>query len=325
MSPGMSLDQIDAALQDESVPLGADSFARRAEVLDQLDRHLSAADSELDPAVIAYYRRRVDRVLDQVAATAVSEGVVLWKLYSSGVLLKTPQVVVGIDLCEGPNEDMFGREQVPFGLTGLQRQRLADAVQYSFHTHHHYDHLSHALVQLMAARGAPIFVTEQHRRLWRDEPFAGQLRLLEPEAAPLAVGPLEVRAFYGHQGSDQCYAFHIATDSGVSIWTKGDVYNGDEHAGFLARLAGAGARMDLFVSSTWTKRGVDIIGETRRLFDPVFVPSHDWEFTHRRSGTAGQATQSHGHNRGVLADDGDRAVLLSWGESLHYAPARAGS
>lgn len=318
--PTMTLDEIGKALDREPASLSVDSFDRRARILEQLDQHLSVADSELSREVITYYRQRIDWALDQIESTEVTDSLILWKLYSSSVVIKTPGAIVGVDLCEGPNDDMYGRQQVPFCLTEAQRERLAALIGYSFHTHHHYDHLSHALVRDMAARGTPVFVTSQHRELWQDEPFAPLLHELEPEGEPVAVGPLQVRTFYGHQGSDACNAYLITTDSGVGVWVKGDVYDGDEHATFLQRLVSAGASVDLFVSSTWTKRGADIIEETRRLFDPVFVPTHGWEFTHRGQGESGPATQSYSHNGGVLAPNRGRAAILSWGEALHYSP-----
>ena len=316
-----ALDHIDTALVASPARLDASSFDLRLDILARLDQRLSRADSESDPEVIAYYRQRVDRVLDELEGSRVTEGVVLWKLYSSGFLVKTPLATIGVDLCEGPNEDMYGRERMPFRLTDAQRLRLADAVGYAFHTHHHYDHLSHALATRMAERGTPIFVTRQHARLWQDESFAGRLRVLEPEGESVAVGPLHVRAYHGRQGSDECHAFLIRTDSGVGIWTKGDIYDGDEYAGYLRHLAGTGEAMHLYVSSTWTKRGVDIIDETRRVFDPVFIPAHEWEFTHRTTGEAGVATQSYAINAAYFSEWKARAAILSWGDRLRFVPA----
>jgi hypothetical protein len=310
--------QIGADLDRAGVELSRESFAQRAEILARLDEYLLEADSEMDGDVIAYYRVRIDQVLDQVESEEVTSGVAIWKLYSSGFVIKTPLTILGVDICEGPNEDMFGKQEIPFRFTPEQRERLAGLVEYSFHTHHHYDHLSHPLVGQIAERGGKIFVTAQHRKLWKEEPFFDKLRLLDPEAEILEIGPLQVRVFHGHQGSDECNAYLITTDSQVNLWVKGDIFDGDEYAGFLERLKRDDAKIDLYLSTCWTKRGKNIVDETRRLFDPVFLPAHEWEFTHRSSGKPGKATQSYTEHCDLFSPGDGKAAILSWGDRMLF-------
>ena len=223
--PTMTLDEIGKALDREPASLSVDSFDRRARILEQLDQHLSVADSELSREVITYYRQRIDWALDQIESTEVTDSLILWKLYSSSVVIKTPGAIVGVDLCEGPNDDMYGRQQVPFCLTEAQRERLAALIGYSFHTHHHYDHLSHALVRDMAARGTPVFVTSQHRELWQDEPFAPLLHELEPEEV--------MRLFRGRPG------IGVKTISVVLLFCCGrDIFPVDTHVNRLCNRLG---------------------------------------------------------------------------------------
>jgi hypothetical protein len=52
--------------------------------------------------MVPFYRRRIDRCLDALESTRVEQGVHLFKLYSSSIILKSAQGTVSIDFCQGP-------------------------------------------------------------------------------------------------------------------------------------------------------------------------------------------------------------------------------
>lgn len=107
----MSWDEIHHAM--ESYPPSFESGDERQQIMKSLDRlicysvkHVDEEDRpKLKPwlqQMVPFYRRRIDRCLDALESTRVEEGVHLFKLYSSSIILKSAQGTVSIDFCQGP-------------------------------------------------------------------------------------------------------------------------------------------------------------------------------------------------------------------------------
>lgn len=312
-------------------PPSTKNFERRIDILKNLDKFLEIPNSEKNEDVIEYYRKMIDHALNQMEREEVKTGVTIWKLYSSSFIIKTPRVIFALDLCEGPNEDIYGKENIPFSFTPQQREKIARLVDYSFHTHHHYDHLSYQLVKELWRKKKKIIVTRQNKDCWKEEPFARDL-IVPDDKSLFKIGDLKVRVYYGWQHMNpeidndflkvQCNAYLISTDNNISILVKGDIFDGDEFSLYLKELKNSGAKIDLYLSSSYTAHGKDIIKETERLFDPFFIPAHEWEFTHRKIGKEGTATQSYSELCSIFRKRALRgkAIVLSWGERFHYNP-----
>ncbi|MCK4245068.1 MAG: MBL fold metallo-hydrolase, partial [Candidatus Omnitrophica bacterium] len=321
-------------------PPSLKNFKKRREILKTLDEFLKIPNSEKDEDVIGYYRKMIDHALDRIEREEVKIGLTIWKLYSSGFIIKTPKTTFALDLCEGPNKDIYGKENVPFSFTLQQREKIAKLVDYSFHTHHHYDHISYQMVKELWGQKKKIIVTQQNKDCWKKEPFAEDLTVPNDKAL-FKRGDLKARVYHGWQHMNpetddetrfyhflsepfevQCNAYLITTDNNISILVKGDIFDGDEFSLYLKELKKSGAKIDLYLSSTCTARGKDIIKETERLFDPFFIPAHEWEFTHRKPDEEGAATQSYSELCSMFGKSALRgkATVLSWGERLHYNP-----
>ena len=85
-----------------ATPATSGNHAERSPLLQALDAHLEQPNSEYADEVVEHYRLMVDKALDEVETTQVDEGVAIWKLYSSSIIVKTPKVVFALDLDEGP-------------------------------------------------------------------------------------------------------------------------------------------------------------------------------------------------------------------------------
>lgn len=320
-------DSITAAL-DAAKPAARMTEQREA-ALKSLDAWIARPGSERDPAVIGYYQAAVDRALDRLEREKIASGVRIFQLYSSSVIVQTPETVFSIDLDQGPNVDLSktpSEEGVAFRLTDAQVARIASLVRYAFFTHEHSDHVDYQLTKALLDARRTVVVTESNRSMWSREPWADRLTVLPQTVdAPAAVGPLKVRVLCDHQWNNAlhtrgtpCDAYVIETPGGVALMTKGDINCGLRLLGWLTLLKQRGQHVDVVVGSTLFWRGVSTLPEWNALFSPLWLPGHAWEFEHRKD------AQSKGNCAAYLdawmftrlAAGSENVQALSWGESI---------
>ena len=317
-------------------PVTATADDRRHSLLVSLDRILEQPDSERSDEVAAYYRGMVDHALAEIAAAKVDEGVLVWKLYSSAFVVKTPKAVFGIDLDEGPNSNSGNPDQVA-GLAGIklhmtakQRRALAKLVDVSFHTHRHHDHVNYQITEALVKEGKAVVVPEDIRSMWRDEPFVRKLTVLKPGAGHKhRVGELDVEVLGSRQWMSRdhrvecpCNAYLVTTDNGINILSKGDINDGEEILPWLRQIKARGEGIDLYVSSLFFWSGKDAFPQIQRMFDPFLIPGHEYEFTHRKPGEPGSGTGSYASlwRRFSRSIDRGKCAVLSWGEKFSHLP-----
>ena len=319
-----------------ATPATAAADDRRQALLVSLDGILEQPDSERSDEVAAYYRAMIDHALAEIAATKVDEGVVVWKLYSSALVVKTPKAVFGIDLDEGPNSNsgnpdkVAGLADIKLHMTAKQRTILAKLLDVSFHTHRHHDHVNYQITEALVAAGKMVVVPEDIRSMWRDEPFVSRLTVLTPGAGhkhrvgELGVEVLGSRQWMARDHSVECpcNAYLVTTDNGLNILFKGDINDGQEILPWLRKIEARGEGVDLYVSALFFAENKDAVTQIQRMFDPFIIPGHEYEFTHRKRGESGAGTGSYGSQwRGLRPSiDRGKCVVLSWGEKFQYVP-----
>jgi L-ascorbate metabolism protein UlaG (beta-lactamase superfamily) len=292
-----------------------------------LDAWIARPKSERDAAVIAYYQAAVDRALGMLEREKVASGVRIFQLYSSSVIVQTPETVFAVDLDQGPNRDLNktpSEEGVDFRMTDAQVARIASLVKYSFHTHAHSDHIDYQLTKALLNAKRTVIVTEDNKRAWAKQPWGNRLMVFgQTVDAPAAVGPLKVHVLCDHQWNNAahtsgmpCNAYVIETPGGVAVMTKGDINCGLQLYGWLSLLKQRGRHVDVVVGSTLFWRGVNTLSEWNRLFSPLWLPGHAWEFEHRSD------TEARGNCAAFLdawlftriASGSEKVQVLSWGE-----------
>jgi L-ascorbate metabolism protein UlaG (beta-lactamase superfamily) len=319
-----------------ATPATAQPDDRRQALLLSLDAILEQPDSERSDEVAAYYRATIDRALTEIAEAKVDEGVLIWKLYSSALVVKTPKAVFGIDLDEGPNSNsgnpdkVAGLADIKLHMTSKQRSILAKLVDVSFHTHRHHDHVNFQITEALVKAGKIVVVPEDIRSMWRDEPFVSRLTVLTPGAGRKhRVGELDVEVLGSrqwmvrdHSTECPCNAYLVSTDNGLNILFKGDINNAQEILPWLKQVKARGEGVNLYVSGLFFAESKGAVSQIQRMFDPFIIPGHEYEFTHRKHGDSGAATGSYGSLwRGLRPSiDRGKCVILSWGEKFQYVP-----
>lgn len=307
----------------------------RGDALQALDRWIAQPNSEETEACVAYYRRAVDRVLNLLETERPERGLRIFQLYSSSVLIQTPSVVIGIDLDQGPNENLHQtpqEEQVAFCMTEEQITRLTGLVDYAFYTHEHADHIDYQITKALAEQGKTVIGTEGVRALWAGESWAGNI--LAPSQTlgrGEKIGVLEVNVLWDSQWGDEAHtkgtpdnAYLITVPEGLSIFTKGDINCGLRLYGWLQLLAEKGRTMDVMVGSAIYWRGPGIARQIDTLYAPLVLPGHTWEFGHRPEGEArGNALGF--WQAGMLVKGSAKQggiAPLSWGEFIDIPEPR---
>jgi L-ascorbate metabolism protein UlaG (beta-lactamase superfamily) len=319
----------------DAAPPAVPMTPEREQALDSLDRWLARPRSERDPAVVAYYRAAVDRALDQLENERVASGARIFQLYSSSVIVQTPETVFAFDLDRGPSRysrDAGNEKAEAFGPTDAQIARLASLVQVSFHTHEHNDHIDPFLTEALLEAGKTVVTTQSNKTQWSAQSWAEKLTVLDQTLdKPIEIGSLNVDVLWDHQWGDSlhtrgtpCNAFIVTTPEGVSVMTKGDINCGLQLYGWLSLLKQRGRHIDVIVGSPIFWRGVDVSKEWDALFSPLWLPGHAWEFGHRK------ADQAKGNCAGFVqswrivraATVSEKAQVLSWGEWIDVEPRK---
>ena len=103
---------------------------------------------------------RLRAAADDVPATVLPRrGVAAWQMYNDGVIVKTDEVVIGLDVIPMPR--FFGWNE-PEGLTA----RLAGLVDILLVTHDHEDHYDRPLVRACLNMGKPVLLPDALARDW---------------------------------------------------------------------------------------------------------------------------------------------------------------
>ena len=121
------------------------------------------------------------------------------KLYSSGVVLRTKDACIGIDICYG--EGLYD---------GLYKEELADMLDVLYVTHAHGDHYDLELFRMMMARGkavvGPYTMEERHFSQDAGDKHFWAESQLEPQ---LIGGVATTQAYMSGQGDEPCLLYLI--------------------------------------------------------------------------------------------------------------------
>lgn len=98
-----------------------------------------AREMENDHPVLYYFRYAADRAAEEMRNTRVEEGVVIWKLYNMGYVVKTRDACFAIDLVK-PGAG-----------------KLTDLFDFAIVSHAHGDHYDTAFLQAMIAAGKKVY------------------------------------------------------------------------------------------------------------------------------------------------------------------------
>jgi hypothetical protein len=341
VSDSMSLAEIARAL--EAYPPRWEFGDQRAAIMASLDKHITvqirpdwteAEKQQLKP-VHEFYLQRVDLGLDKLERTQVTEGVHVFKFYSSSYILKSAHGTVAVEFSQGPinnggepeTRDIYGSG---FYCTSAQRDRLAKLVDVYLITHRHHDHSDYSLAKRMIAQGKPVICPAQLQTIWKD--FAGQL-IVPDYGQAQKFGPLEIFTMLGTQfsrnepsgtGTERdgvpntaapaqdsetiCYLFKLA---GITFLTCGENHvPADE---WLRKGVALGFKPNVRMS-LGQFQGDRALATALKTMKPAFrLPLHEYEMLH---GGGGNRTGPLLQGGSRTAFDQRQIMPLVWGEDF---------
>lgn len=346
LSSTMTWSQIGRAM--ETYPPSFDHGDERLKIMQSMDRlidfsvkHVPDEDRpKLKPklkALVEFYRRRVDRGLNALENTRPSEGVHVFKFYSSSLILKSAEGTVSVDFCQGPVNNGGEPEESDayesgFYLTPGQRDRLARLVDMALITHRHHDHADYSLARRLIAVGKTVIGPAQLKTQWPK--LAHGITVPEYETAQ-QFGPCEILTHFGYQfatsglGPDgQRYGLHHpdgperSSETVRYLLRLGHVtflHSAESHTEALAWLEKAaklGWNVDVLLKPGQYQGGRSVMKFLKGR-DYFQLPLHEYELMHEGGGNrTASLLQGGGRN----AFDRKRSMPLLWGEDFLLAP-----
>ena len=324
--PTISLDELSRLLIDNPPETlagfqGDVMGTQRAQAMMEIDHHIYQY-GPLDEKLVSYYRSQIDKVLDEIENTpAPDTGVILWKMYSSGVIFKSKDGVFSVDLVEGPvqRNNMTVEEvntlepkvlngerrilQVRLFWTPEQRARLVRSLDAYFTTHRHYDHMSFTLIRDLLSAGKTVVLPEDAKKVFLDLKITGAEDILIPEYSSdretkvNIFHEMETLVFFGYQ--DGYRSITLDGYPGLEFNPKAPQNNT-----YIFKTGGRKVMADgdvrnydaellpwliSLVDSKWEPDTCIFIGYFRNakktvqvLFDPFIIPVHELEMGHFR-------------------------------------------
>jgi hypothetical protein len=307
------------------------------------DYCLSSDRSQRLKEIVAFYLKRVDQGLDALENTVVTEGVHVFKFYSSSIILKSAEGTVALDFAQGPigndyKQGSVGNEGEPetsdyfktgFYLTPEQRDRLARLVDVYLITHPHQDHADYSLAKRMIEAGKPVIGPEQLKYKWED--LARGIIVPDYEAVQKFY-PCEIFTQFGCQYSESRPAGESIRIAVPTYYLSRDV----ESIRYLVRIGGItflqsaenhSEGYDWLEKATMLGWNVDVLmtAGAHQGYRSVMkfleenkvnyfsLPIHEYEITHPNGGRRA-APFLKGNNR--IAFDKKRLMALLWGEDF---------
>lgn len=282
----------------------------RENALFALDRILSEADSETMPAVGRYYRECFDRTLEEVAA-CTDRIPRIWKIYSSGFIIRDGKRIIGLDINNGCTPPT-GRTTVK--LKRKQVKALAGILTEYYVTHSHEDHISVELCDDMARQGKLIVMPAESIRRWMVKNGTPAENFHTPGC----------RTFMKWQGTAEkglaCAMYLFKLSNGKTVFTRGDIFHKEGFEECLENIRLWKENIDYALMSFYfTGGGTPPVDALEAEFKCRYIPSHEWEFSHRVFGLTGCGnTQSYEVLLREFAKPyrDNRVQCLSWGESI---------
>ena len=122
----------------------------------------------------------------------------LFKLYSSGYVMRTKDACIGIDLCYG--EGLYD---------GARKEELADKLDAVFTTHGHGDHYDIELLRMLLQKGKAIVIPPRMESFFTDYPGEKHVRR-DSQLEPVRVGGVaDAQAQMSGQGEEPCLLYLI--------------------------------------------------------------------------------------------------------------------
>ena len=304
-----SLQWIDYILR--TYPPGLVELPPRRPALFRLDEVLHIESAPRKPLVQEFYQRRLQRAIEEIEETKVSEGMRIWRLYNHGALVRTPSASFTFDVVPGVGTKGFA-------LSKEWLKRLTAQSDAHFISHWHPDHANPEVARLFLEAHKPVVAPE---RLFSEDPIlSSYLTVLDRDPQQVhaisirgGMSQLNVVIFPGHQGPPVLNNVTLVkTVEDLSVLHTGD-QSGAEGAGsdfdWLTQI-GHYHQVDVLLTNCWAN---DLHRIVRGVNPCLVIPGHENEMTHAVPHRE-EYTQDYERMFGLHYP----FIVMAWGESYQY-------
>ncbi len=346
----MSIAEVEAALP--VYPPSAENVGPREMIAQSMDKlvHLTVKQDISDDEVAElaplrdFYLRQVERGLQELEKCEVTEGVRIFKFYSSSVVVKSQDGVVAIDFQQGPRLTACSNPERPdpvvtrtgFHWSPEQLDRLAKIVDVSLITHAHADHADYELSKRLTEQGKTVVVPQQLKNFWSS---LGEHLVVPAYGTAQKFGPVEIFTTVGAQYMENDATTTDVNGTVIGYPSKNPAVEDAETVVYLAKVgnltflqaaennvpvdqwlrdaATKGFRPDIKMSQG-ARQGARSVSDAMKDIGPVFfLPIHEYEMGHEGGGNR---TAGYYEGRRKVMEKG-MMMALFWGENFAMKPA----
>ena len=284
----------------KAYPPAVDEPLARRSALMNLDAVLHDTRLDDSPALYDFMDVRIGHIADALEKP-LKKGMMVYKLYNHGFVVRTPSATVAFDLFRGGKD-----YDTPYTSDAVMR-KIADKCDIMFITHAHGDHADPKVVGMFTKAGKDVIVPSN---LWPDstDPHIKHMRSEEVISEKMKLRgnrKVDVKIFPGHQGADLLNNVYVVTFSeGYSVAHTGDQSNNDDLA-WISKVKNQ-VRTDVLLVNCWTYPTAELV----EGFAPALViTGHENEMNHTID-----HREPHWLNYSRWADVNRDKIFMTWGE-----------
>lgn len=244
-------------------------------------------------AVSEYYQAGMKMALREIEATKTDNGLIIWKLYNMGFIVRSKNHTIGFDVHPG----VYGT------LTGEQRSNLVSQIDILFLSHAHGDHINGEVVSAMLAAGKRVVMPPGIDVF--DDPAKLILHLYDNYKVTTDLGGVKVRCFPGTQDQLPCSVYAVTID-GFTI-----SHNGDNGRTNIYEEISKAAPVDVALANCWS----GLRAYVDATHPALVIVGHENELSHE---VAKRESYAMSFQRLREAGIQAKAFILNWGESVRY-------
>lgn len=245
-----------------------------------------------------YFQMVESRAIQDIAASKVTEGLKIWKLYNMGFVVRSANHTVGFDIHPGNVLDAYQ-------MTDAQLDTLVASMDALFISHIHSDHLNDAFVEKMLDAHKPVFIPTPIRM---DIRGAHLIRIHQNYVNEIDCGGIKIRCFPGWQDRDVPVNVYTVNIDGFIVAQNGDNCRTD-----IYKTIPEFTHVDVLLANCWS--GFDLFAEATN--PQLMITGHENEMDH---------TVAHREEFRKTFDYLEKmaspppTLILQWGEWVTWKP-----
>lgn len=283
-----------------SYPPSVDESLARRSALINLDAILHDTRLDDSPALYDFVATRIGRVA-KALEQPLKKGMMIYKLYNHGFVVRTPSATVAFDLFRGGKD-----YDTPYTPDEIM-QKIVDKCDIMFITHAHGDHADPKVIDMFTKAGKSVIVPAN---LWTDntDPCIKHMRSEDVISEAFDFGTarnVKVNIFPGHQGPDLINNVYVVTfPEGYSVAHTGDQSNNDDLE-WISKVKDQ-VKTDVLLVNCWTYPTAELV----EGFAPdLVITGHENEMNHTID-----HREPHWLNYDRWSDVNRDKIFMTWGE-----------